>query len=244
MYRDLEEKLELYRKSRPDKPEYAAWEEESALWGWLFSCMKFRGTPLIKGQVVSVLKGEILEDIPLEHYGFLHRYREVYRDIRSSLEMKISLTPELLDRYYGKIFQRTAAFRKNNPVVYEWSYNPPHFREVPGQMDLLFRQNARQRRSTDPLTLAADIHLRILEIYPYGEDTVTMAGVALLYALLESGLPVCHLFASEQEYNQQVAAYLKSGNGEAFREMLGRSIINRLDVLLQVCRSAEESYEV
>jgi len=243
MYLDLEEKLELYRKSRPDKPEYAAWEEESALWGWLFSCMKYRGTPLEKGQIVDILKGEIMEDIPLEHYGFLHRYREVYRDIRNYLEMKTSLTTELLNRFYSMIFRKDAAFRTNNPVVYEWSYNPPHFREVPEQMDLLFRQAAQKRRTTDPLTRAAQMHLEILEVYPYGEDTVTMAGVGLLYALLENGLPAGYLFASEQEYNQQITTYLKNGNSEVFREMLGRSIINRLDVLIQVSRAAEESNE-
>ena len=240
MYLDLEEKLELYRKSRPDKPEYAAWEEESALWGWLFSCLKFRGTPLEKGQIVNILRGELMENISLDHYGFLHRYREVYRDIRNHLEMKTSLTTALLNRFYSMIFRKPAAFRTSNPVVYEWSYNPPHFREVPEQMDLLFRQTAQKRRTTDPLTSAAQTHLGILEIYPYGEDTVTMAGVGLLYALMENGLPAGYLFASEQEYNQQITAYLNTGNGEAFREMLGRSIINRLDVLIQVGRAAEE----
>jgi hypothetical protein len=205
--------------------------------------MKYRGTPLEKGQIVDILKGEIMEDIPLEHYGFLHRYREVYRDIRNYLEMKTSLTTELLNRFYSIIFRKDAAFRTNNPVVYEWSYNPPHFREVPEQMDLLFRQAAQKRRTTDPLTRAAQMHLEILEVYPYGEDTVTMAGVGLLYALLENGLPAGYLFASEQEYNQQITAYLKNGNSEVFREMLGRSIINRLDVLIQVSRAAEESNE-
>lgn len=240
MQQDLKEKLELYKKYRPDSPAYAAWEEESMLWGWLFSCMIFRGTPLEKAQIVSILRGEILEDIPLEHYGFLHRYRDIYRDIRSSLEMKASLNAGMLNRYYSTLFLRTASFRTNNPVVYEWSYNPPHFKEVPEQMDLLFRRSAQSRSAADPLGRAAAIHLGILEIYPYGDDSVTMAGVGLLYELMESGLPAGYLFASEQEYNQQIAAYLRTGSGEAFRQMLGRSIINRLDVLIQVSRAAEE----
>ncbi len=240
MQQDLKEKLDLYKKYRPDSPTYAAWEEESMLWGWLFSCMIFRGTPLEKGQIVSILRGEILENIPLEHYGFLHRYRDVYRDIRSSLEMKASLNSGMLSRYYSILFQRPAEFRANNPVVYEWSYNPPHFKEVPEQMDLLFRRSAQNRSEADPLNRAAATHLGILEVYPYGDDSVTMAGVGLLYALMESGLPAGYLFASEQEYNQQIAAYLRTGSGEAFRQMLGRSIINRLDVLIQVSRAAEE----
>lgn len=240
MYPDLQKKLETYRDCRPSNPEYKAWEEESALWGWLFSCMRFRGTPLEKAQVVSILRGELLENVPLEHYGFLHRYREVYRDIRSGLEMRSTLTAELLNRYFEMLLLQPAAFRMDNPVVYQWSYNPPHFREVGSQMDLLFRRMALERRTEDPLTIAARTHLGILEIYPYGEDSVTMAGVGLLYVLMEEGFPPGSLFASEQEYNGQIAAYLKSGNESAFREMLGRSLINRLDVLIQVCRAAEE----
>ena len=240
MYPDLEEKLELYKNCRPSNPEFTAWEEESALWGWLFSCMRFRGTPLEKGQVVSILRGDLLDDVPLEYYGFLHRYRDVYRDIRAGLEMKTSLTTGLLNRYRSMIFQQSSGFRQNNPVVYEWSYNPPHFREVEGQLDLLFRRMAMERRTEDPLTIAARTHLGILEIYPYGEESIPMAGLALLYVLMEEGLPPGNLFASEQEYNGQVAAYLKTGSESAFREMLGRSLINRLDVLIQVCRAAEE----
>ena len=105
---------------------------------------------------------------------------------------------------------------------------------------MFFRNFAVDRKKQDPLTAATVMHLRILEIYPYGEDSVTMASIALLYLLMEEELPIPHLFASEQEYNTQVSTYLNSGDISLFNEMLGRSILNRLNVLLQVSEAAEE----
>jgi hypothetical protein len=84
------------------------------------------------------------------------------------------------------------------------------------------------------------MHLGMLEIYPYGEDTLALAGVALLFEIQSAGLPAGSLFVSEQEYHSQIASYLRTGHTEPFREMLMRSLINRLDVLLQACEAANE----
>jgi hypothetical protein len=241
MYKDIEEKLNLLNRKKPFRKEFSFWIDESSLWGWIFTCLKLRGTPVEKGDVVSILRGEIMEQIPLEIYDFVYRCRDVYKDIKSSLEMKNSLTVKLLNRYYCMVFEESqATYRQNNPVVYEWKYNPPHFYDIEDQLDLFFRNFAVDRKKQDPLTAATVMHLRILEIYPYGENSVTMASIALLYLLMEEELPIPHLFASEQEYNTQVSAYLNSGDISLFNEMLGRSILNRLNVLLQVSEAAEE----
>ena len=240
MYKDIQEKLDLLNQKKPSDSAFTSWVDESSLWGWIFTCLILRGTPLEKGVVVSILRGEIMENVPLELYGFVHRYRDVYKDIKSSLGMKNSLTEKLLNRYYCMLFEKKQAqYRENNPVVYEWGYNPPHFRDIGEQTDLLFHRLATEGRKQDPLTRAALFHMDILKIYPYGPDSVTMAGVALLYILMESGIPVPHLFVSEQEYHLQISQYLNSGDAAPFSGMLGRSIINRLDVLLQVSESAE-----
>lgn len=240
MYKDLEEKRLLYRQKRPATPQFSAWEEESALWGWLYSCLRLQGMPLEKGQIVSVMRGEILEDVPLNRYGFLHRYRDVYRDIQSGLGMKPGMSRALLDRYYEMLFGKPPILRSNNPTVYEWSYNPPHFSEIREQMELLMRRHARRSKETDPVTAMTELHLGILEIYPYGDDTVAMAGVALLFELLGNELPAGSLFVSEQEYHGMVADYFASGDASAFRDMLTRSVLNRFDVLIQVSESAGE----
>lgn len=240
MYKDIEEKLNLLNKKKPSGLEFASWVDESSLWGWIFTCLSLRGTPLEKGIVVNILRGEIMENVPIELYGFVHRYRDVYKEIKSSLEMKNSFTEKLMNRYYCMLFEeKQAYYRENNPIIYEWGYNPPHFRDIDEQINLLFHRLATEGRKQDPLTRAALIHLNILEIYPYGPESVTMAGVAMLYILMESGLPIPHLFVSEQEYNLQVSQYLNSGEDAPFRKMVGRSIINRLDVLLQVSESVE-----
>ncbi|NCB41924.1 MAG: hypothetical protein EOM59_04825 [Clostridia bacterium] len=241
MYKSIEEKINLLNQKKPFRKDFSLWIEESSLWGWIFTCLKLRGTPIDKGTVVSLLRGEILEQVPLEIYDFVYRYRDVYRDIKNSLEMRNSLTEKLLNRYYDMIFEESQTrYRQNNPVIYEWHYNPPHFRDIDDQLDLFFRNFAIEAKSLDPLSAAAIMHLRILEIYPYGVGSVTMASVALLYVLMEKDLPVPHLFASEQEYNTQVSVYLHSGDISLFKEMLGRSLLNRLNVLLQVNEALED----
>lgn len=241
MYKDIEEKLDVLNRKKPFRKEFSAWVDESSLWGWIFTCLQLRGTPIEKGDVVSVLRGELIEKVPLEIYDFAHRCRDVYKDIKGSLDMKNSLTTKLLNRYYSMIFQEDKVmYRQNNPVVYEWRYNPPHFCDIEEQLDLFFRSFAIDRKKHDPLSAAAMMHLGILEIYPYGENSVTMAGVALLYVLMEKEMPVPHLFVSEQEYNEQVNTYLHSGDSSLFKKMLGRSLLNRLNVLLQVNEASEE----
>ena len=241
MYKDIEEKLRVLNSKKPFRKEISLWIDESSLWGWVFTCLKLRGTPVEKGDVVSILRGELMENVPLEIYYFVHRYNDVYKDIKSNLQMKNYLSAKLLNRYYCMIFEKEQpVYRQKNPVVYEWKYNPPHFRDIEDQLDLFFRSFAVDRKKQDPLTAAAVMHLRILEIYPYGEDSVTMAGIALLYLLMEMELPIPHLFVSEQEYNTQISTYLKSADISLFREMLGRSILNRLNVLLQVSEAAED----
>lgn len=241
MYKSIKEKLDVLNRKKPFRKEFSIWVDESSLWGWIFTCLQLRGTPIEKGHVVSILRGEIMEQVPLEIYGFVHRCRDVYKDIKSSLEMKNTLTAKLLNRYYCMIFgENKAIYRENNPVVYEWKYNPPHFRDIENQLDLFFRSFAADRKQQDPISAAAVMHLGILEIYPYGENSITMASVALLYVLMEKELPVPHLFVSEQEYNAQVNAYLHSGDISLFKEMLGRSLLNRLNVLLQVNETSEE----
>jgi len=241
MYKSIEEKISVFNQKKPFRKDFSLWIEESSLWGWIFTCLKLRGTPIEKGAVVSLLRGEIMEQIPLEIYDFVYRYRDVYRDIKNSLEMKSTLTEKLLNRYYDMLFEESQTrYRQNNPVIYEWHYNPPHFRDIEDQLDLFFRNFAVEGKNMDPLSAAAVMHLRILEIYPYGIQSVTMASVALLYMLMEKDLPVPHLFASEQEYNTQVSVYLHSGDISLFKEMLGRSLLNRLNVLLQVSEALED----
>lgn len=127
------------------------------------------GTPLEKGVVVSILRGEIMENVPLELYGFVHRYRDIYKDIKSSLGMKNSLTEKLLNRYYCMLFEKKQAqYRENNPVVYEWGYNPPHFRDIGEQTDLLFHRLATEGKAgpVNPGGIVSHGYFEDLSVWP------------------------------------------------------------------------------
>ncbi|MBQ3921559.1 MAG: hypothetical protein II689_04895 [Firmicutes bacterium] len=211
------------------------WLEESNVWYRLYSDLKLTGEQVHKKEIVDILAGTLLEDVPLELYGFIHNYNSVFRDMVSASEMESTLNTKLLEQWHDKI--SGDGLRNTTRAIYEWSYVPPHFSEIPELLGKLFRTAS--RLDIDPVGLAVYIYTGLLEICPYRDDTVIMAGIAFSYVLISNGIPVCGFELSEQEYNKMVADLLATHDNSAFRDMVERNIYNRIEVALQYALQAK-----
>ena len=234
----FQEKLKEYRALAPVVPEARKWLEDSNLWMLLYTVLCQRGVRIEKKTLVEILSGQILENVNSDLYGFCFRLRDVYRDMISCVEMQATLNTKMLDGWYEDLLEPDGpVHRRDNAVVYDIGFIPCHFNEISERMDRLFKA---MDSVEDGALKAAELQMGIINIYAYGQDSVTMALLASAYALLEAGIPLASYPVSEDEYRRLMSSCINDGNEEPFCSMHYRSLVNRLETVIQVYREAEE----
>ena len=234
----LNEKLKVYQSLGPVVPEARKWLEDSNLWMLLYTVLCQRGVRIEKQTLVDILSGRIMEDVNLDLYGFCFRLRDVYKDMISAVEMQATLNTKMLDGWYVDLLEPDGpVHRKDNAVVYDIGFIPCHFSEISERMDHLFRAMDTVK---DGALKAAELQMGIINIYAYGQETITMALLAAAYALLEAGIPLAAYPVNEDEYRRLMSSCINDGNEEPFCSMHYRSLVNRLETVIQVWREAGE----
>ncbi len=237
----LKEKLKSYKALGPVMPEARKWLEESNLWMLLYTVLCQRGVRIEKKTLVEILEGHILEEVNIDLYGFCFRLRDVYRDMISAVEMQASLNTKMMDGWYRDLMEaEDPVHRRDNAVVYDIGFIPCHFNEISEKMDRLFKA---MDGVGDGALKAAELQMGIINIYAYGQDSITMGLLAGAYALLEAGIPLPSYPVSEDEYRRLMSACINEGNEEPFLGMHYRSLVNRMETVLQVYAQASEENE-
>ena len=240
MYQIIEEKKERLAGYKARSKDIVQWISKSDLWYWVYSCYQIMGTPLGKREIADICEGQIVENAPVDAYNFIHNFAEVYKDMRSASEMGSTADLKLLLRWAGMLLGQSPQFRNNSPIVYEWELIPVHFTEVKNDLDQLFRKAASLRNEGTPIERAAWLHLEYLKLYPFGDDTVIIGLLLLLYGLICAGYPVPMLELDERAYNTLVADYVNNGDITPLKDVLERAIVNRLESALAVCYQLPE----
>ncbi len=127
-----------------------------------------------------------------------------------------------------RIWEEKAHYRKLSPVVRALSHVPCHFSEIPAKMAELYgwlkaicaggdgpKQSEALERygaeaTVNPIRLAAELHNRILTLYPFEGHNEDLAKLAAEAVLLAFGLPLVPWSMSEEEYYDAGRAYLAS----------------------------------
>ena len=235
----LNEKLKIYRSLDPVLPEARKWLEDSNLWMLLYTVLCQRGVRIEKKTLVEILSGQILENVHIDLYGFCFRLRDVYRDMISAVEMQATLNTKMLDGWYQDLLEPDGpVHRRDNAVVYDIGFIPCHFSEITERMDRLFKSMA---GIDDGALKAAELQMGIINIYAYGQESITMALLAAAYALLEAGIPLASYPVSEDEYRRLMSACINEGDEEPFCSMHYRSLVNRLETVIQVYQEAAQT---
>ena len=245
-YGQIKEKKSELDRLAGSHPELGQWIEQSGLWCWLYSYFRMSGQRISKDSVVAMSAGELKEDVSLSSYAFVKACKDVYSDMGISLSMGAVPDPRLVNRWAGMMTGRDdrnpgqGLYRQNNPVVYEWDLIPVHFRTLNEELAQLFRTAASMSDPEDPLDRAAFVHLELNRLYPYGDDTTAVSAAVLMYYVRQLGLPLPELSANDVEYNGMVAEYVEKSNREPFKDMLERSVYNRLEAVLTLARQAAD----
>ena len=237
----LNEKLKVYRSFGPVLPEARKWLEDSNLWMLLYTVLCQRGVRVKKQILVDILSGRIMEDVNIDLYGFCFRLRDVYKDMISSVEMQATLNTKMLDGWYMDLLEPDGpVHRRDNAVVYDIGFIPCHYSEIDQKMDRLLKA---MDGVSDGALKAAELQMGVINIYAYGQDSVTMALLASAYALLQAGIPLPSYPVNEDEYRRLMSSCINDGDEEPFCSMHYRSLINRLETVISVYREAQEAPE-
>ena len=240
MYDSLDAKIAEYRSLGIEDPRLKNWIRESSLWYWLYGTLRIRGAGIGKEQILSILDGQLSEDLPLDLYSFVLGYASMYADMQLSGQMEPDPDIRLLARW-GTMLGHELSMRDTNPVLYHWGFVPCHFREVTNELRRVMREYSAGAGKRHFIDRAAALHLGVIKVYPFKEETLDMAGALLLYSFICAGLPAPDLGVSREEYDKLVKRYTADGDASAFCGMLADSLSKRLDQVISVCRRAAET---
>ncbi|MBR5756031.1 MAG: hypothetical protein IKX96_00585 [Firmicutes bacterium] len=230
----LNGQIKTLRESSFKSREFNAWLKESSLWMSVYSCLRVKGVEMDKRQLVDVLSGGIVEDLPIDVYNFVINYKDLYKDMQACVSMQQSLDEKLLKRFSDILFGEDG-YRNNNPIIYKWGYIAPHFNEIGNMLTEALRHNL---HIEDAVDRAVDAHNFIAAIYPFGENSPVIALVALFYVLMSASLPLPAVTADFEEYNRIMRSDFEEHTNE-FELMIERSLINRLDSVINLGREAD-----
>ena len=247
MYGEIQRKPALLESRKPYGERLELFLKETDQVDWIFSCLRLSGSALTRESVQKILRGELVTDVALSDHLKLHNYVDAMKRLTGMKEMRYDLLCRSgIWALYQSVFDVEPQYRRRDPVLPQWDYLPPHFMELEEEMTALYKDVARWEdgaelsdgRRSNHLLQACMLHMRLLEVYPFGEETEDLARYALLYEMLCAGLPVTVIPMSEQEYNMCIMKFLRSGDILPFYQVMERAVYNKLEVMLQI--TAEE----
>ncbi len=238
MYREIRRKKALLESRAPFKAEVAAEISKMNLEDMVYTSLRLSGSALSREKIKSMLNGNIIREASISEHMALERYRSLQEEMANQIEMGSSLNLRTLLLLYSIITDSKGedAYRKNDPFIHELSYTPPHYWDVPEQMDILMKWMSRddEEFAGKELMKAAYFHNRLVEIYPFREKNREIARVGLYYYIMSKGYPVFNFNFSEIEYNKAIEAYLKKEDIGPLYSGVERSLFNKLDMMLMM----------
>jgi len=233
--REIKKKKLILDNRKPFDGEALRFFEEMDRVDWIYSSMKLDGSALRKNEVEKIIKGEFLVDVSVNDHAAISNFLDTIKEMYDMSEMQISLDEKYLLKIYESLFEsEEKGYRRSNPILRMISYNPPHFKEIEEQLELLFQWIDAKKDSLGTIEKAAYLHNKLIEIYPFEIGSEATARAAAQYLLIREGLPPILWNISESEYYDAIRLYLKKEDITPIAEVLARGVYNKLEVMLQL----------
>lgn len=238
MFREIKKKKIILENRKPYTKETQNLIDEMNRTDWVYSSLKLDGSTLSRDSVGKILKGSFLVDVSVREHGIISNLNSVINFIADMVDMGFYLNEKYLFKIYNTLTgEEDGAYRKNNPVLRMMEYNPPHFKEINQQMEILFYWLHSAEHQTNPIEKAAYLHNKIIEIYPYQSNSEAMARIVAQYHLMINGFPPVLWNMGEQEYYDALRLYLKKEDISPIYDVLERGVYNKLEVMMQLTAS-------
>jgi Fic family protein len=235
MIREIKKKMIILRNRAPFSPEIKSYLNQLEAREWVYMNLTLEGSGLVKENIDTVLDGGYILQASVEEHLLIERLGSLRGYLYRLTDMEAALSRNILSDIHGILTgNRGEAFRKTNPVLLEYGYNPMLPAEIPAAVDQLLAYGRHNEQGENVFLKAARIHNRLVEIYPYKEGSPMLARAVMYYYLLEQGYPMAAIAMSEQEYNHALTRYLKDGDCKVLEQSLTEAVLGRLELMIQL----------
>ncbi len=235
MYREIKKRKVILESRKPYDIEIVNYINEYNLTDCIYTSMKLDGSAITKEAVNKILRGEFVDNATLGDHVLIENYKNTVRSLYQMLDLKLSLDVKCIKKFYKVLSgEDEVEYRKTNPVLFQYDYNPPHPQDIEEQMNMMVQWLYRQEEFSNPIEKAVHTHCRILEIYPFEKFTEAISRMAMNYILLSEGYPPVGITLSESEYNSAIVRYLKDEEIQPLYSSVERSVYNKLEIILQL----------
>lgn len=237
MFREIKKRIVILENRKPYAKEIVNYIEEFNMVDWIHSSLRLDGSGISRESVSKILKGELVIDATLDEHIMVEHIKNAIRLANNMSDMKNDLNIRCLFQFYEALADpERAQYRRSNPVLRAFNYNPPHPNDVEEQMNLLINWYNTDRCDENPILKAVILHNKIIEIYPFENMSELVARMAMNYTLIRNGYPAVGIQMRETDYNDAIAAYIKNEEIQPLYSSTERSIYNKLEVMLQITR--------
>ena len=239
----INQKLKELKDNFPSNPEFRTWMQQSDQWNWIYSILKIKGEKVHKTAVVKMIQGSLSDEITLAAYTLADHFRTVYKDMVAYIGMSSDLDLKMVIKWAEMLLEKPEdeIFKGSRAAVYEWDLIPENTDDIKESLTKLIKEyKLAGYNEKDPLERAVRLHLEINKLYPFGDDTTLISMAVLMFSLLELGYPLPLLSLDDREYNTLMTDYVAKGDTSVFKEILKRSIYNRLDAAVSLANQASE----
>lgn len=240
MLRNIKKRIVMLGNRMPFSPEKQKYFEDVEKLDWIYNNLSLEGYTLTKSQVQDILDGIMPQQIALEEPIMVENLRSLFVEMYYLAEKSVKPCLEMMG-YFNHLItgaDRDCPYRKTSQILQQWDYAAIHPAEILEKLEEL-ENIFEQGKTVEPMTeecfeIAEKMHNKIIEICPYGEKDALLARTMSAYFLMEKGYPAAAPDMKEEEYNEQIAKALKTGNIQGLRENLKKEILSHLDLMIQL----------
>lgn len=235
MIREIKKKKLLLENRKPYGLTTENYLREIWLSEWIYSSNKLSGSYLNLNETLTILKGDCLLERTIEDHVIVRSHEEAIGYIEEIIEKKSNLFLKEVSHLQSLLsMNHSADYRQNNPVLQDIHYIPTHFKEIPLQMEELFKWYHSEAQEMNPIMRGLLLHNKLIGIYPYEDNNEKNARVLLNYELIKEGFPPIDFRMQSKTYFRLISGYFSKHETTEFYELLLNILFSRLELFLQL----------
>jgi Fic family protein len=236
---DLEKQKAALNHLRPFPPAALARLRDQMILEWTYNTNAIEGSTLTLKETALVLReGITVSGKSLREHLEAVNHREAIQFLESLVKRKESLNESALLKLHSIILKGIAEsesgrYRTLRVRIVGAPLIPPNPLKVPDLMTDLFRWYAREKKSQNPVVLAANFHHRLVEIHPFIDGNGRCSRLAMNLILMSAGYPPTVILKVDRRKYYRVLAQADQGKTEGFVEFVARAVERSLALYRQ-----------
>lgn len=235
MIREINKKKYLLQLRKPYASSIEKYLRELWLSEWIFSSNKLNGSNMNLNETMKILKGDCILERTIEDHMDIKCHEEVIQYIEKMVDNGDALFAKEIEVINTLLSSDDMpVYRNNNPVLQNIKYVPVHFKEVPNKMEKLFKWYYSEAQEMNPVLRGVLLHNKLIEIYPFAQNTEKTARALINYELLKGGLPPVEFKMQPKTYVNMIKDYVSKQDTTDFYELILGAVDARMDLFLRL----------